>query len=176
MKSKQPEYKKLDVSFDLRIGVNPSKPAGAAMVSSSAEVYELTKDYSKADREIMLVIMVDSKNCVLSIETHSIGCIDSSAVYPREIFRSMLLKNAGSFILVHNHPSGDPTPSFMDRLITRDIVNGSMILGVKLLDHIILGDGRYYSMADQGELNSFALQATLAKGPVRLTEKWKEKT
>jgi DNA repair protein RadC len=157
MKRKLPEYKKLDASFDLRIGVNPSKPAGAAKVSSSAEVYELTKDYSKADREIMLVIMVDSKNAVLSIETHSIGCIDSSAVYPREIFRSLLLKNASSFILVHNHPSGDPTPSFMDKQITEDIVKGAMILGVKLLDHVILGDGRYYSMADSGELDSFVL-------------------
>jgi len=159
MKSKRPEYKKLDASFDLRIGVNPSKPAGVSVVGSSAEVYELTKDYSKADREVMLVVMIDSKNMVLSIETHSIGCIDSSAVYPREIFRSLLLKNASCFILVHNHPSGDPTPSFMDKQITEEIVKGSMILGIKLLDHIILGDGRYYSMADQGEMESFVLSA-----------------
>ena len=157
MKSKQ-GYKKLDASFDLRIGVNPADPKGPS-VRSAAEAYELTKGYAKADREIMLVVMVNSKNMVMSIETHSIGCIDSSAVYPREIFRSLLLKNASSFILVHNHPSGDPLPSSCDKQITQDIVKGSMILGIKFLDHIILGDGLFYSMADQGEMESFVLSA-----------------
>ena len=157
MKSKQ-GYKKLDASFDLRIGVNPADPKGPS-VRSAAEAYELTKGYAKADREIMLVVMINSKNMVLSIETHAIGCIDSSAVYPREIFRSLLLKNASSFILVHNHPSGDPLPSFCDKQITEEIVKGSMILGIKFLDHIILGDGLFYSMADQGEMDCFVLSA-----------------
>ena len=157
MKSKQ-GYQKLDASFNLRVGVNPADLKGPSVCNAS-EAYELTKDYAKADREIMLVVMVNSKNMVLSIETHSVGCVDSSAVYPREIFRSLLLKNASSFILVHNHPSGDPTPSLCDKQITEDIVKGSMILGIKLLDHIILGDGRYYSMADQGDMDCFVLSA-----------------
>jgi len=144
-------YENLDATFKLRIGVAGHSEKRLAVTSAQA-AFEVTKEYAKADREMMLLVMVDSKNYLLSIETHSIGTVDSSAVYPREIFRSLLLKNASSFIMVHNHPSGDPTPSLMDKELTRDVAAGARLIGIKLLDHVILGDGKFYSMADHGEI------------------------
>jgi len=148
-------YTKLDASLSFRVGVTAA-PVGPKL-DRPGLVYEATKEYAEADREIMLLIMVDAKNQMLSIETHSVGAVDNAAIYPREIFRSLLLKNASSFILVHNHPSGDPEPSFADKEITRDVLQGAHVLGIKLLDHVILGRGCYFSMADKGLLESFKL-------------------
>lgn len=124
--------------------------------SSSAEVYQKMKGYQKADREIFVLLFLNSKNVVTNIETHTIGSIDSSAVYPQQIFRSALLNNACSIICVHNHPSGDPAPSLQDREITKQISIGSHVIGIRLLDHVVLGDGgRYFSFADDGLIEDY---------------------
>ena len=101
--------------------------------SSSAEVYQKMKAYQKADREIFVLLFLNAKNVVTNIETHTIGTVDTSAVYPQQIFRSALLNNASSIICVHNHPSGDPDPSLSDREITKQISIGSHVLGIRLL-------------------------------------------
>jgi DNA repair protein RadC len=127
---------------------------------SSKDVYDNMKGYQKADRELFLLLFLDTKNNCINIETHTIGAIDSSAVYPREVFRSALLKNASAVIFVHNHPSGDPEPSESDKVITRQLVFCSELLGISVLDHIILGDdGRYYSFTDQGLITEYQLKA-----------------
>lgn len=119
--------------------------------SSSAEVAEKMKGYSKADREMFLLVFMNAKNYVIAIETHTVGTVDSSAVYPQQILRSALLNNATSFVCVHNHPSGDPEPSVSDQQITKQIGMAAQIVGIRLLDHVILGDdGKYFSFADQG--------------------------
>ncbi|MCK4432022.1 MAG: DNA repair protein RadC [Candidatus Aminicenantes bacterium] len=123
--------------------------------SSSAEVYQKMKGYQKADREIFVLLFLNSKNVVTNIETHSIGSIDCSAVYPQQIFRSALINNASSIICVHNHPSGDPDPSVSDREITKQIAIGSHLIGIRLLDHVVLGDGRYFSFADDGLIEDY---------------------
>ena len=124
--------------------------------SSSAEVYQKMKGYQKADREIFVVLFLNSKNVVTNIETHTIGSFDSTAVYPHQIFRSALINNASSIICVHNHPSGDPDPSLSDREITKQISIGSHVIGIRLLDHIVLGDGgRYFSFADDGLIGDY---------------------
>ena len=124
--------------------------------ASSAQVYEKMKGYQKADREIFVVLFLNSKNVVTEIEMHTIGSVDSSAVYPQQIFRSALLNNACSIICVHNHPSGDPDPSVSDREITKQISFGSHAVGIRLLDHVVLGDGgRYFSFADQGLIGDY---------------------
>ncbi len=118
---------------------------------SSSEVAEKMKGYSKADREIFILLFLNAKNFVTSIETHSVGGVDTSAVYPQQVLRSALLHNAVSLICVHNHPSGDPDPSISDREITKQIGIGAQFVGIRLLDHVILGDGgRYFSFADDG--------------------------
>ncbi len=119
--------------------------------ASSADVYEKMKGYSKADREIFVLLFLNAKNVITAIETHTVGTVDSSAVYPQQLLRSALLNNASSIICVHNHPSGDPDPSVSDREITKQIGMGSHFVGIRLLDHVILGDhGRYFSFADEG--------------------------
>lgn len=129
---------------------------------SSQEVYEGMKDYQKADREMFLLLFLDSKNNVIKIEPHTIGTVDSCAVYPREIFKSAILNSASSIICVHHHPSGNPEPSMEDRHITKQIVFAGELLGIKTLDHIILGDGKtagqpaFFSFADEGLIEDLA--------------------
>ena len=82
----------------------------------------------------------------------AIGAQNASIIHPREIFRSAILAGASSIILSHNHPSGSPDPSDEDRNSTRRLTEAGELLGMKILDHIIIGHGTYYSFADQGEL------------------------
>ena len=71
-------------------------------------------------------------------------------MHPREVFKPLVLMNAAAFICAHNHPSSDPTPSQEDRVLTQRLRQGAEILGITLLDHVVLGEERYFSFADQG--------------------------
>ncbi len=103
-------------------------------------------------REIFKVLFLDKGNRIIAESNLFHGTVDEAAVYPREIVRESLLKNATAVILVHNHPSGRIEPSPEDRELTRKAVNACSAVSVKVLDHIIIGDGRYYSFAEQGIL------------------------
>lgn len=141
--------------MDLKVFQKPAikKPF---FFGSSAMVYEKMKGYSKADREIFVLLFLNAKNFVIAIETHTVGNVDASAVYPQQVLRSALLHNASSLICVHNHPSGDADPSLEDRHITKQISIGSLMVGIRLLDHVILGDhGRYFSFADDGLIEDY---------------------
>lgn len=122
-------------------------------VSSPKDVYKLMKDYLKgADREYLVLLSLDMKNNINSINTVSIGSLNSSIVHPREIFKTAILSNAASIILIHNHPSGDTTPSKEDINITYRIKESGKILGIELLDHVILGDNSYSSLKEKSIL------------------------
>lgn len=101
-------------------------------------------------RELFKSILLDAKNRVLRILTVSVGILDSSLVHPREVFKEAIAASAASVIVAHNHPSGDPTPSQEDRAITERLVEAGRILGVELLDHVVIGDGRWVSMKQAG--------------------------
>ncbi|MGH2330551.1 RadC family protein [Thermoanaerobacter mathranii] len=107
------------------------------------EMRYLTKEYFK-------VIMLNVKNKVIAIETISIGSLNTSIVHPREVFKAAIERSCSSIILVHNHPSGDPTPSREDIEVTKRLVEGGNILGIKVLDHVIIGDGRGISLKEKG--------------------------
>jgi len=127
---------------------------------SSAVVAEKMKGYQKADREMFILLFLNAKNFVIAIETHTVGAVNASAVYPQQILRSALLNNASSIICVHNHPSGDSDPSISDREITKQISFASHAVGIRLLDHVILGDhGRYFSFADDGLIGDYEQEA-----------------
>jgi DNA repair protein RadC len=102
------------------------------------------------DREHFLVAMLDQKNRVIGINTVSMGSLTASVVHPREVYKPAILCNAAAIICGHNHPSGDSAPSQEDRLITRKLVLAGEALGIKVLDHVIVGDGtqQYFSFAD----------------------------
>jgi DNA repair protein RadC len=104
------------------------------------------------DREHFLVVGLDAKHAVIGINTVSIGSVTMSIVHPREVFKPLILMNASAVILTHNHPSGDPTPSQEDRALTRRLKDGGELLGIRVLDHVVLGEARYYSFADNQAL------------------------
>jgi DNA repair protein RadC len=87
-----------------------------------------------------------------------------SSVYPREIIKSAIKHNAVSLIFVHNHPSGRPEPSTSDKEITKDLIAASNTMQIKVLDHIIIGDNRYFSFADEGLIEEYNLNLLSVKG------------
>lgn len=99
-------------------------------------------------KEVLVCALFDTKCNFLGDEIISMGCVNSTYVSPREIFRFALDKNAVLLILLHNHPSGDPKPSEDDVNITRRIKNGADLLGLELADHIIIGDNEYFSFRE----------------------------
>lgn len=109
-------------------------------------------DMKNLDREHFAVMLLDSKNAVISIERVSVGTVNSSIVHPREVLKPALEKSATSIILVHNHPTGNVSPSREDIMITRRFEKCGRILGIEVIDHIIVGDGNYRSMRESGYL------------------------
>ncbi len=101
-------------------------------------------------KEYFKVILLNTKNQLMSAETISIGSLNSSIVHPREIFSVSIKKGCASIILVHNHPSGDPTPSKEDIEVTNRLVEAGNIIGIEVIDHIIIGEGKYYSFREGG--------------------------
>jgi DNA repair protein RadC len=108
------------------------------------------EDMRYLKKEYMKAILLNIKCGLVSIEEISVGSINSSIVHPREVFAPAIKKSCASLILVHNHPSGDPTPSQEDINITRRLVEGGKLLGIEIVDHIIIGDGKYASLKDRG--------------------------
>ena len=103
-------------------------------------------------REHFRVLLLDTKNKVLGMEEISIGSLNTSLVHPREVFRPAIRKACASVILIHNHPSGDPTPSSEDIAVTRRLYEAGRLLGIEVLDHVVIGDGRFVSFREKGLL------------------------
>ena len=105
------------------------------------------------EQEVLIVMLLDGRNHLLKEETISRGTVNGTLITPREIFMEALKYHAVAVVLVHNHPSGDPTPSECDRKITERVYTCGELLGVKLLDHIVIGDQKYISFREQGMLD-----------------------
>lgn len=105
-----------------------------------------------AAREQFVAVMLNSKNRVIATEVISEGTLTSSVVHAREVFTPALLHHAAAVIVAHNHPSGDPQPSREDREVTVMLAQSGKVLGIPLLDHLIIGDGAYYSFQEYGAL------------------------
>ena len=103
-------------------------------------------------REHFRTINLDTKNQIIGVEEISIGNLNSSIVHPREVFNVAIRKSANSIILLHNHPSGDSTPSMEDVNVTRRLIEAGNIIGIKVLDHIIIGEDRYTSFKEKNIL------------------------
>jgi len=135
------------------------------MVCTAAAVADYLQDDARAIREWFRVLYLNSKNKVILNKLEFLGTIDSSPVYPREIMISALQCGAACLVLAHNHPSGDPEPSYCDKEITKAIVFAAAALQIKVLDHVIIGAGNagdkvsFYSMADRGEIESYSMAA-----------------
>jgi DNA repair protein RadC len=103
-------------------------------------------------QESFTVLMLDSRNQMLRDDTIAVGCLNHSIVHPREAFVPAIREMAAAVIFIHNHPSGNPEPSEEDVALTERLVRAGRLLGIRVLDHIILGEGTYYSFCDKGHL------------------------
>lgn len=120
-------------------------------IQAPKDAVELGKRFlEESDREQLLVCCLDAKNQPTAINVVSVGNLNNSLVHPREVFKPAILSNSASIILFHNHPTGDPTPSKEDTNITERLKECGAILGIKLIDHIIIGDNSYYSLKENG--------------------------
>jgi len=119
--------------------------------TSPLQIFELFSFLNQETKEYFITLHLDGKNRIICIDEVSVGSLNQSIVHPREVFKTALLSSAAAIVLIHNHPSGDPLPSREDREITRRLKEGGDLLGVRVLDHIIVGD-TYMSFVEQGLL------------------------
>jgi DNA repair protein RadC len=101
------------------------------------------------DREHFVVLALDARNRPIGAHTVSVGTLSASLVHPREVFKFAILANASSLILAHNHPSGDTAPSQDDIELTRRLVQAGELIGIQVLDHLVIGDGDFFSLKEQ---------------------------
>ncbi|TSA51866.1 MAG: DNA repair protein RadC [Actinobacteria bacterium] len=140
--------------YKLSLSRDGSVAAERKTVSKSQDLYPLLASYFEHhDREEMLVVLLDAKHRIVGLHTVSIGSLTLSIVHPRETFKAAIVSNCAAIILAHNHPSGDPTPSEEDRILTKRLKQGGELLGIPVLDHLVIGEGKYVSFADHGWLN-----------------------
>ena len=121
-------------------------------IRSAADMIDyLCHALSFRDREVFMAVFLDSRNAVIDMEELFSGTANVTAVYPREVMRSALMKNATALIFAHNHPSGSLEPSQADRRITKQLSRAADLLGIRVLDHIIIaGPSKYFSFSENG--------------------------
>lgn len=142
---------RLAAAFELarRLAATPpeEKPAIIQPDNAARLVMEEMRNF---DREHFRAILLDNKNRVITIDSVSVGSLNSTIVQPRELFKTAIKKSAKSIIMVHNHPSGDPAPSREDIDLTKRYIEVGDLIGIQVVDHIIIGDGRYVSLKARG--------------------------
>jgi DNA repair protein RadC len=137
----------IELGNRLRLEAPDEKPAIHSPADAAAQVqYEM----AGLTQEHLWVINLDTRNRMLNIEKVYIGSLNSSMVRVGELFRAAIQRNAASIIVVHNHPSGDPTPSPEDIALTKSIVQAGKLLDIDLIDHLVIGQNKYVSMKERG--------------------------
>jgi DNA repair protein RadC len=119
----------------------------------------LLPQYGSASVEQFGIVMLDTKQRIIRIRVLSLGSLDSTIVHPREVFREAASASAAAIVLFHNHPSGDPTPSDDDLRLTARLVSAGVVMGIDVVDHLILGEQRYCSLAESGRLRLPVVQS-----------------
>ena len=141
-------------AFELTRRLRARTPGARTSLGSPAEVHAafgpLMEDLP---REVFRVALLDAHNGLLRDVIVSEGTLSSSLVHPREVFKPAILEPAASLILLHNHPSGDPTPSREDLKLTRQLVECARLLDLRINDHVVIGRGRYVSLAEKGMIS-----------------------
>jgi DNA repair protein RadC len=144
---------RLAASVEIGLRVCAAHPDPGSPIRSSRDVHgRVGPSLASMDREIFLVLGLSSRNRIILEHRAAEGCLNECPVSPRDVFGPLLRSPAASAILVHNHPSGDPAPSSEDRLLTLRMCESGRLLGIRVLDHIIVGAGRYYSFRDDGAM------------------------
>jgi DNA repair protein RadC len=143
----------LKAAFALGSRLTAARGAERAEIRSSRDVLELVGDEMRLyEEERFKILLLDTKNRLIRDETVSVGTLNASLVHPREVFRSAIRASAAAVIVCHNHPTGDCAPSRDDHETTRRIKEAGELVGIRLLDHVIIGDGDCYSFKDNDAL------------------------
>lgn len=117
--------------------------------------FDLMKQFlGDVDREHFIVMCLDTKNQPTSLNICHIGSLNSSLVHPREVFKPAILSNAASIMVGHNHPSGNPEPSEADIMMTKRLEEAGDLMGIRLLDHLIIGEDTYISLKERGNFRT----------------------
>jgi DNA repair protein RadC len=127
----------------------------ARRIASAEDVYRETEDIRDLPQEHLIVFYLNARHCILERRTLNIGSASGVECHPRDVFRGAILANACGIIIVHNHPSGDTSPSRPDIELTARISEAGEIMGIPLLDHVIVGSGGYTSLSSSGYLAIF---------------------
>ncbi|RAV02712.1 DNA repair protein RadC [Paenibacillus sp. YN15] len=125
--------------------------AEQAVIRSPRDIFELMRfEIGMENKEFFYILLLDTKNKVISKELISIGSLNATIVHPREVFNAAIRQSAASILCVHNHPSGDPTPSQEDIQLTNRLAEAGKIVGIELLDHLVISGSDYVSLKEKG--------------------------
>ncbi|SFS97504.1 DNA repair protein RadC [Paenibacillus sp. 453mf] len=141
----------LKAGIELGQRVMQTRLAERPVIRSPRDAADLLMEQLRyLQKEHFVCLFLNTKNHVISQETLSMGSLNASIVHPREVFRAAMKCSSASIVCAHNHPSGDPAPSPEDIQLTRRLVKAGEIVGIDVLDHIVIGDGKYASLKEQG--------------------------
>jgi len=151
---RRPNDEKIEV-VNIRMVKEPSLYSTEKIKSPEDVLKIIAKELSTYDREVFAVLNLKSNGQPINLNICSMGTLDSSMVSPREVFKSCILSNSAAFIAIHNHPSGNLSPSQEDRDVTSRLLGCSELLGIKMLDHIVVAgeSGAMYSFRNEGEMD-----------------------
>ncbi len=134
-----------EINKRVNIHINEGK-----QIKSAKDVYDYCSPLiSDLDREVFMILYLDTKNRIVKDEIVSVGTLNSTVVHPREVFKNAIKDSINSIIIVHNHPSGDSTPSYEDDRLTEKFFQAGELIDIKVLDHVIVGKNGYYSYKDR---------------------------
>jgi|SoiMethySBSTD1v2_1073268.scaffolds.fasta_scaffold203604_3 DNA repair protein RadC len=140
----------LGAAFGLARRLTECRYRPGTRLASGREVALVVRETVRdAQQECVFALLVDARHRLLSLRLVSTGGLDGAYVHPRDVFRAAIREGAAAIVLAHNHPSGDPTPSEADALLTERMRQSGELLGIAVLDHVVVGAERYYSFADQ---------------------------
>ena len=147
----QAKAAQIKAAIELGRRLQGAPPEVHTTISKPAEAADLVKyDMQALEQEALRVILLDTRNQVLEIKEIYRGSVNTAQVRAADVFKAAVRKNATALIVVHNHPSGDPTPSPDDVAVTRELIKAGEMIDVNVLDHIIIGRGRHVSMKERG--------------------------
>jgi DNA repair protein RadC len=139
--------------YKVQLVKEDSVSSDVSSISQPSQVANMVMDdLRNEDREKFMIVMLNTKNKVIGLNLVSMGCLDSTILHPRETFKPAVIAGAAAIILIHNHPSGDCTPSHEDIEGTKRMAEAGKVLGIAVRDHLVIGDGVFYSFREHGLL------------------------
>ncbi len=149
------ESKAIQILASIELGKRIAKAKHqkfAAILSPSDCVSYLSAEMKHLTQEHFVVLFLDTKNFIIGKKTIFIGSLNKAIVHPREVFKEAIKRSSAAVICAHNHPSGDPTPSQQDIQLTHRLYEAGELIGIKVLDHLIIGDDQFTSLKEKGYL------------------------